>query len=282
MSSEMLSKLTIKEESIVHPGERVDDLECNGFRIIQNPSFFCFGMDAILLSDFAYSGDRDKYCGEKWDQEEKDKGPKIYKKQVCDFCTGTGILPMLLLAKGKAGNVTGLEIQEPVAEMAGRSVKLNHVEDRCQIFGGEKGDIRKIRSNFRPEIFHAVTCNPPYIQDAGGLTNPSDTLNISRHEVEMELEDVIAGAQYLLKQGGSLTMVHKPFRLSDMISLMKKYHLEPKRMRMVQPSEGKEPNMVLIEAVKGGKSYLKVLPSLNVYDKDGNYTKEVLKIYGML
>ena len=243
-------------EKLLRDGERIDDLEVNGFRIIQNPSFFCFGMDAVLLSAFAGMKPKDR---------------------VMDLGTGTGIIPLLLLAKGKCTAADGLELQEDVAEMAGRSVLLNRVSDRCRIING---DIREIPEHFPKEAYDAVTSNPPYIAGNDGLHNETSARNIARHEIAVTLEDVVRGAAHLLRQGGTFAMVHKPFRLPEIMELMKKYKLEPKRMQLVQPYIGKEPNMVLIEAVKGGNPFLTVLPALVVYEEGGGYTKELLSRYG--
>ncbi len=244
------------EKELLREGERIDDLEVNGFRIIQNPSFFCFGMDAVLLSAFAGTGPKDR---------------------VIDLGTGTGIIPLLLLAKGKCASAVGLELQEAVAEMAARSVKLNNAEEKVEIL---QGDIRKIRELFRGSSFDAVTCNPPYISDKNGLHNDTTAKNLARHEIAVKLEDVVQAAGYLLRQGGSFAMVHKPFRIPEILELMRQNRLEPKRMQLVQPYADKEPNMVLIESVRDGNPWLKVLPAMVVYEEGGGYTKELLKTYG--
>lgn len=236
--------------------ERIDDLECNGFCIIQNPSFFCFGMDAVLLANFT-------------EVRKNAKG--------IDLGTGNGIIPILLTAKGKGKDVTGLELQPEIADMARRSVILNKIEDKCHIVNE---DIKNISSVFQRGSFDFVTSNPPYIKEHHGLNNPNAPVNIARHEIHVNLEQVIAGAAFLLREGGSFSMVHKPFRLPEIMELMKKYRLEPKRLQLVEPKAGKEANIVLIEAVKGGGSFLKVLPTLIVYNEDGSYTDEVLRIYG--
>lgn len=240
---------------LLKPEERIDDLQCNGFRIIQNPSYFCYGMDAVLLANFA----RIKPGA-----------------RVIDLGTGTGIIPVLLAAKGKGSHFTALEIQEIMAEMAERSVRLNDISDRMEVVCG---DIRNVTSIFPAASFQAVTSNPPYISQNNGLHNPDEPVNIARHEILITLEDVVKAASYLLNQGGTFSMVHKPFRLPEIMNLMVKYKLEPKRMQLVQPHNGKEPNMVLIEAVKGGNPMLKILPTLVVYEKDGSYTKELLNYY---
>ena len=244
------------KETLLRYGERIDDLQVNGFRIIQNPSFFCFGMDAVLLASFARTG---------------------RKNRVLDLGTGTGIIPLLLLAKEKAGTCDGLELQEAVAEMAGRSVQLNGVEDRCRIL---QGDICQAEALFSREEYDAVTCNPPYIRETGGLHNDGGALNLARHEIAVTWEDVVRAAAYVLKPGGRFSFVHKPFRIPELMHTLQKYKLEPKRMQLVQPHENQEPNMVLMEAVLGGGPQLTVLPALVVYDGEGKYTRELLEVYG--
>ena len=248
--------MTMNDEMLLRQGERIDDLQCRGYKIIQNPEYFCFGMDAVLLANFA----RVKPNG-----------------KVIDLGTGTGIIPILMAAKEKGMHFTGLEIQEEIAEMAGRSVLLNSAGDKIDIICG---DIKKVPHIFKASSFNAVTSNPPYIKNTNGLHNPKGTMNIARHEVLITLEEIIENAAYLLSEGGIFSMVHKPFRLPEIITLMKRFRLEPKRMQLVQPSADKEPNMVLIEGVKGGGPELKILPTLVIYEKDGSYTKQLLKYYG--
>jgi len=249
--------MSFAKEDLLHEGERIDDLEVSGFRIIQNPSFFCFGMDAVLLSTFAGTTPKDK---------------------VMDLGTGTGIIPLLLLAKGKCASADGLELQEDVAEMAGRSVLLNEVSDRCRIISGDICEAEKL---FPKGGYDAVTSNPPYIARENGLLNDlSQKKNIARHEIMVTLSDVVRAAAHLLKPGGTFSMVHKPFRIPEIMETMRKYKLEPKRMQLVQPYQSKEPNMVLLEAVKGGNPFLTVHPTLVVYEEGGGYTKELLQWYG--
>ena len=240
---------------LVKENERVDDLQ-NGYYIIQDPRKFCFGMDAVLLSGFA----RVK------------KGEK-----VLDMGTGTGIIPVLLASKTVGEHFTGLEIQEECAEMAARSVKYNNLEDRVSI---RQGDIKEAVSIFGAASFHVVTCNPPYMIGQHGLQNPYMAKAIARHEITCSLEDVVKAAKWLLKTGGHFYMVHRPFRLAEIIYTLKQHKLEPKRMRLVHPYVDKEPNMVLIDAVKGGKQRITVEPPLIVYNKDGSYTDEIYQIYG--
>ena len=196
--------------------ERIDDLERNGYRIIQDTGRFCFGMDAVLLSGFARVKDG---------------------ARVLDLGTGTGIIPILLAAKTDAVHLTGLEIQEESADMAGRSVRLNGLEDRIDIV---TGDIKEAGSLFDAASFDVITCNPPYMTHNHGLTNPSDAKAIARHEILCTLEDVIAQTARLLKPGGNFYMVHRPFRLSEILVLLHDYKLEPKRMQLVYPYVDKE------------------------------------------
>ena len=236
--------------------ERLDDLQRNGLKIIQKTDGFCFGMDAVLLSGFATVKPGEK---------------------VLDMGTGTGIIPLLLSAKTKGEHFTGLEIQDVIADMAARSVNLNHLEEKIKIVNG---DIKEASRIFGAASFDVVTTNPPYMNDAHGLKNPTEVKAISRHEVPCTLEDVVREGAKVLKSGGRMYMVHRPHRLIEIITAMKQYKLEPKRMKMVHPFLDKEANMVLIEAVKGGGSWLKMEAPIVVYKETGVYTDEIWEIYG--
>lgn len=237
-------------------GERIDDLERNGYKIIQNSEKFCFGMDAVLLSGFANVR----------------KGEK-----VLDLGTGTGIIPILLEAKTGGECFKALEIQEESADMARRSVELNKLSDKIEIVNG---DIKEASSIFGRASFDVVTTNPPYMNDNHGLKNPDVPKAIARHEVLLTLEDVVREASYVLKEKGRLYMVHRPHRLIEIINMLSKYRLEAKRIRMVHPYVDKDANMVLIEAIKGGNSFLKMESPLIVYKEMNVYTDEIYKIYG--
>lgn len=237
--------------------ERIDDLQRNGYRIIQDPDRFCFGIDAVLLSDFAKAKMGDK---------------------VIDLGTGTGIIPILMEARyPEANQYIGLEIQKESAEMATRSVALNGLEKKITIVNG---DIKEITSLFPKASFEVVTSNPPYMIDHHGLQNEDSEMAIARHEIKCSLEDVVVAAKNMLKPRGRFYMVHRPFRLAEIFYCMKNNGLEPKRMRLVHPYVDKEPNMVLIEAVRGGKPRLTIEKPLVVYEKSGVYTKEIYEIYG--
>ncbi|MBC5710710.1 tRNA1(Val) (adenine(37)-N6)-methyltransferase [Hungatella sp. L12] len=236
--------------------ERLDDLQRNGYQIIQKKDGFCFGMDAVLLSGFA--------------------AVKPGEKAI-DLGTGTGIIPILLEAKYEGEHYTGLEIQDEVAEMAARSVALNRLEEKVSIV---KGDIKEASRMFGAASFDVVTSNPPYMNDSHGLKNPDLPKAIARHEVLCTLDDVAREAAKLLRPGGRFYMVHRPHRLIEIITALTKYKLEPKRMKMVHPFVDKEANMVLIEAVRGGKSMIKVEAPIVVYREPGVYTQEIYDIYG--
>ena len=236
--------------------ERRDDLQRNGLKIIQKTDGFCFGMDAVLLSGFASvkPGER-----------------------ALDLGTGTGIIPLLLSAKTKGDHFTGLEIQTEIMKMAQRSVALNGLEKKIDII---QGDIKEASRIFGAASFDVVTSNPPYMNDAHGLKNPGDVKAISRHEVLCTLEDVVREGTKALKPGGRFYMVHRPHRLAEIITVMRQYKLEPKRMKFVHPFADKDANMVLIEAVRGGGAWLKLEPPVIVYKEPGVYTDEIYEIYG--
>ena len=225
-------------DEILLPGERIDDLERNNFKIIQNPARFCFGMDAVLLSGFAFVREGET---------------------AIDLGTGNGIIPILLAAKTPGKHFTGLEIQHDNVDMAQRSVRLNHIEDRVDIV---EGDIKTASADFGKAAFDVVA------------------KALARHEILCTLEDVVREAALLLKPQGRFYLVHRPFRLAEILVCLKEHKLEPKRMKLVHPFIDEEPNMVLIEAVRGGKSRMTVEPPLIVYKEEGVYNDEIYDIYG--
>ena len=238
------------------PNERIDELQRNGYRIIQNEKKFCFGMDAVLLSGFARAG----------------KG-----ERVLDLGTGTGIIPILMEAKTEGESFTGLEIQEEMAEMAARSVKLNGLEEKVSII---QGDLKEASKRFGKASFDVVTCNPPYMNQNHGLKNPDEPKAIARHELLCSFEDVAREAAALLKSGGRLYLVHRPHRLTEIFETLRAHKLEPKRMKFVHPFVDAEANMVLIEAFRGGRPQMRVEAPVIVYEKPGVYTNEIYEIYG--
>ena len=252
----MSEKAEKREKVLINEDERVDDLQRNHYKIIQKKKGFCFGMDAVLLSGFAQVKEGDL---------------------VIDLGTGTGIIPILLEAKTKGKHFTGLEIQESVAEMAFRSVCLNGIQDRVKIV---QGDIKEASRIFGKASFDVVTSNPPYMEGSHGIKNKKKPIAIAKHEILCTLTDVITAGAKSLKPGGRFYMVHRPFRLPEIFHVLGSKGLEPKRMQMVHPYIDKEPNMVLIEARRGGRPRMKVEKPLIVYKEKNSYSKELMEIYG--
>lgn len=236
--------------------ERIDDLQLKGLKIIQKTVGFCFGVDAVLLSSFV----------------DVKKGTK-----VLDLGTGTGIIPILLAGKTLAEYIVGLEIQSSMAQMAKRSICLNSLEDRLDIV---EGDIKECNKIFGKGTFDVVVSNPPYMNNGGGLVNPTDMKAISRHEILCSLKDVIKAASDSLKVGGQFAMVHRPERLVDIMCLMREYKIEPKYLRFVHPYPNKKPNMVLVKGTRCGNAQLKIMEPLYVFDENGKYSNEIDEIYG--
>ncbi len=246
----MDSKLEYKKED-----ETIDDLQLKGLNLIQKKDGFKFGIDAVLLSDFAYIKNKHK---------------------VIDLCTGTGIIPFLIYGKYEPQSVYGLEIQEDMVDMAKRSIKLNSLEEKV-FFLNE--DLKNIEALKQLGKFDVVTVNPPYKLNNAGIINSNDKLAIARHEILCNLEDVIYASRVLLKDNGRLFMIHRPERLADIFTLMRKYKIEPKRAKMIHPKIGKAPNIVLVEGQRDGGAYLKWEAPLYVHDDNGKYTKEIDSIY---
>lgn len=235
--------------------EVVDTLK-NGYKIIQDSEKFKFGIDAILLSHFAFNQIRNN-------------------EKVIDLGTGNGIIP-LMIAKSRANSIVGLEIQEENVELAKRSVELNQLEEKIQII---HGDIKAVEKKFTKHSFDVVVSNPPYMINEHGKQNPTEAKSIARHEVLCNLEDIISAVDYLLKPFGKFFMIHRPFRLPEIFSLLTKYKIEPKRMELVSPFLQKEPNLVLIEARKNANPRLQIEDNLIVYEKPGIYTGKINQIY---
>ena len=246
-------KIELKEN------ERIDDLEFKGLKIIQNEKGFCFGIDSVLLSDFA---------------KNIKKGSK-----VLDLGTGTGIISILLCGKTELKKVIGIEIQEEVANMANRSSILNNLENRFQVLNENILNLNKLYKN---QTFDVIVTNPPYKKKDTGIINEDEKKIISRHEITANLEDFIKISKDLLKDKGEFYMVHRPERLVDILSLLRKYKIEPKEIRFVFSNKNKEPKLILIKGIKNAKPFLKIDKNLYIYDDNGNYTDEILKIYNKL
>ena len=243
------------EDAKLQEQEQLDDLQ-NGYYIIQSRQGFRYGIDAVLLSAFARVRETEN---------------------VLDMGTGTGILPILLAAKTRGRSFTGLEIQEKSAGMARRSVAYNRLEDRIRIV---TGDIKEAGAIFGPASFDVVVSNPPYMTGQHGLVNPDREKAIARHEVLCTLEDLVRETAGVLTSRGRFYLVHRPFRLAEIMGMLMKYRLEPKRMQLVYPYVDREPNMVLLEACKNGNPRITVEKPLIVYEKSGRYTREIREIYG--
>lgn len=236
--------------------ETIDDLQLNNLQLIQKKTGFKFGVDAVLLSDFFQASKNAK---------------------VMDIGTGTGVIPVLLYGKNKGKDFTGIDIQEEMVEMAQRSALLNGIQERvCFV----TCDVKQVKNMFHSESFDAIVTNPPYMKVGDGLLNPDMSKAVSRHEIACTIEDIVAASYYLLKEKGKLYMIHRPHRLPDIFIAMRKFKIEPKRMRFVYPDAQKEPNLVLLCGVKLGNQELRVEKPLFVYDKNNEYTQEIKDIYG--
>lgn len=241
---------------VLKDNERIDDLQINNLRIIQNKGGFCFGIDSVLLTDFA---------------------KKIKKNtKIIDLGTGTGIIAILLTAKIKAASILGVELQKDVADMATRSVKLNNIDNKVQIVNENIKNLDKI---LKLGTYDVIVTNPPYMKKNTGAKNINNSKLISRHEIECTLEDIAMISFKLLKNNGEIYMVHRPNRLVEIMEIFRKYKLEIKELRLVFPNENSQANLVLIKAVKNARPFLKILEPLYVYKENGEYTDEILKIY---
>ncbi|WP_077621107.1 tRNA1(Val) (adenine(37)-N6)-methyltransferase [Bacillus sinesaloumensis] len=238
--------------------ERLDHLLAENLRIIQSPSVFAFSLDTVLLARFVYV--------------------PIQKGKIIDLCTGNGVIPLLLSRRSKA-EITGVEIQERIFDMARRSIDYNELSNQLSLIHGDLKDMPRKLGHGKYDV---VTCNPPYFPTPkADEVNKNEHLAIARHEIYCTLEDCIRVSSQLVRQGGKVAFVHRPGRLMDILTLMRKYRVEPKRLQFVHPRMGKEANTILVEGMKDGNADLKVLPPLYVYDENKEYTKEIRKIlYG--
>ena len=244
------------KSSFCREGERLDDLERDGLMLLQHPGRFCYGVDAVLLTWFAAVSGMD---------------------EVLDLCTGSGVVPILLSAKTDARRLIGLEIQDEVADMAARSVRLNHLEDRVEIV---RGDVREAASLFGRSRFSAVTVNPPYISGGAGLMGRDASRNIARHELLCTLDDVLQAASDVLVPGGHFFMVHRPYRLGDIFAGMDRVRISPCRLCMVHPKTSSPATLVLVEGVRGGRTQVKVDPPVILFTEDGHETAQIRRIHG--
>lgn len=243
----------------LNENERIDDLEYKNLKIVQDKDGFCFGIDSVLLSDFA---------------------KEIRSKSiVLDLGTGNGVLGILLCGKTNLSKIYGVEIQEDIANIAQKSINLNKLNNRFEVIND---NIKNLNSYFKNDSIDAIISNPPYKKDNSGLKNESQKKLIARHEITANLEDFISVSSKLLKSNGSLYMVHRPERLADLFYLLKKYKLEPKKLRFVQSFTNSKPKFFLIKATKNANSFLNIEQPLIIYNSDGSYTDEILKIYNKI
>lgn len=238
----------------IREGESADDLQ-NGYRILQAGKGFRFGMDAVLLSAFVRVKPRER---------------------VLDMGTGSGIVPVLLAARHPDIRITGLEIQPYAADMAARSIAGNGLQDRIAI---TEGDIREAASVFGAASFDVVVSNPPYMTGQHGLVNPDEAAAIARHEILCTFRELAEQTARVLTGNGRFYLVHRPFRLAEIMDVLRDVHIEPKRMRLVHPFADREPNLVLLEACRGGRPRLQVERPLVIYESPGVYTRELSGIY---
>ena len=246
-------------EIILKENERIDDLEFKNLKIIQNEKGFCFGIDAVLLSDFA----------------KKIKDNSL----VLDLGTGTGIIPILLCGKTNLKKIIGVEIQKEVFDMAKRSIMLNNLQEKLEVINE---NILNLNNIYEKQTFDVIITNPPYKKKNSGIINEDERKIISRHEITANLEEFIKVSRDLLKDKGEFYMVHRPERLVDILSLLRKYKIEPKEIRFVYSNREKPPKLLLVKGIKNAKEFLKVDKNLYIYDEEGNYTKEILKIYNKI
>lgn len=245
-------------DNFIKENERLEDLGIKGLRIIQNPDYFCFGIDAVLLAWFA-------------------SGAVKKRSRVIDLGTGTGIIPLLLYGRTGVEKIQALEIQENMVEMAGRSVACNGLEERIEII---HGDIKNPGAQVQPTSYDVVVSNPPYMKVGHGLKNPTETKAIARHEILCAIEDIVVFAKRMLKDRGKLFLIHRADRLADIMSAMRDHRVEPKRLQFIHPYADKPANLVLVEGMKAGKPYLITEAPIVVYEKDGRYTQTINDIYG--
>lgn len=240
----------------LNENERIDDLQYKNLKIIQNEMGFCFGIDSVLLSDFAKKIKRNA--------------------KVIDLGTGTGIIPILLCGKTELKRIVGVEVQEEVFDLANRNIKLNNLENKFEVINE---NIKNLKNIYEYGSFDVVVTNPPYKKENTGIKNLNNKKLISRHEITANLEDFVEISKYLLKDRGRIYMVHRPERLVDILFLMRKNKLEPKKIKFVYSNVNTEPKLVLIEAVKNAKPFLQIEKNLYIYNENGEYTDEILKIY---
>lgn len=243
-------------KSILKEGERIDQLFSTDVKIIQNREVFSYSIDSVLLSRF----------------------PEIPSRGlIVDLCSGNGAVGLFASTRTKAP-IIEVEIQERLADMAERSIHLNHLEDQVQMI---HDDLKNLLNHVPRTGVDLILCNPPYFKvSETSKKNVSEYYLLARHEITTNLEEICDIARHALKSNGRLAMVHRPDRFLDIINTMRQYNLAPKRIQFVYPKMGKDANMLLIEAIKDGSTDgLKILPPLFVHKENGEYTDDIFEIY---
>ena len=240
--------------------KRIDEIGFGGLKLVQDTDSFCYGTDAILLAHAIW---KDEVVAEKF-------------KTIADLGTGNGIVPLILSAKTKA-KILGIDVQEKAIELANETAMLNNISSRVSFIQGNVRDMKDIVRD--AGAFDAVTMNPPYTEAGRGLVSPNKEKAIARQEIEGTLKDFLEAAEYLLKPGGYLYMVHRPGRLTDIVENMRMLKIEPKEMRFISGKPGEEPNILVIVGIKGGRNELKILPEMSVRNVDGSFTEDMMAAY---
>lgn len=245
--------------------ERIDELNIDGLRVIQNKEYFLFGMDSVLLSNFV-------------------KGVKS-TDIIVDLGTGSMVIPIILSTKTTAKKIVGVEIQQEMYDLAVRNISLNKLQEKLSVIQEDVTNVKevlgKVKDITKEETVDVVISNPPYKQIGTGTTNINSVKYIARHEDKCKLEDIFKLGSKLLKSKGKMYIVHKPERIADLISFARKYNLEAKRIRFMQAKIDKVASLVMIEYIKDGGIEARVESVLIEYDDSDNYTKDILDIYGM-
>ncbi|HZG16778.1 MAG TPA: tRNA1(Val) (adenine(37)-N6)-methyltransferase [Candidatus Bathyarchaeia archaeon] len=246
----------LEEKNVpLYESERIDDLLTHEMKIIQSKEVFCFSLDAVLLARFA-------------------SVPK--RGRILDLCTGNGAIPLIMSTRTQEATFDAVEIQPRLYDMASRNVRLNSLEARMTV---HHGDVKDAVEVYGHQKFDLITCNPPYMPPASGEQNINEHYALARHEILLNLEDVIRVSSKLAKNGGKIALVHRATRLIDIVTLMRQYGIEPKRMRFVHPKRDAEPNIVLVEGIRGGKPELRIQPPLIVYEAEEVYCDELQEVY---
>lgn len=248
---------------VINNNERIDDLNINNLKLIQNKEYFMFGIDSVLLSSIVKSSPN--FC-------------------IVDFCTGSGVIPLLLTTRVNFAKIVGVELQKEMYDLAVRNVKLNNLEESIDVLNLDIKEYKKIIEYIKENVnksgnVDVIVCNPPYKEVGTGIVNENSVKYIARHEEKCTLEDIFLSSKKLLKTKGKLYLVHKPERLADLICLARKYNLEVKNIELLQPTLDKKPSIVLLEYVKNGKKGLNISPVITQVDENGEYSQKIKEIY---